>query len=199
MKTSKYIQCPNFLESNCDESLSIFLAGGISNCPLWQEELKKMLSDEFFGNLIIFNPRRANAFDFDKESEFQIKWEYNYLKQSDLVSFWFPKESVCPITLLELGTCLKDLKKRVFVGCHPEYTRKTDLLIQTSLYRPEIKITHDLGSLFLQIKECYQEELKKKSVWRKKISRFQKYLSILVVGCAIGFIISEKKNVLNKF
>ena len=158
METPIYVQCPKFIESPRKGFKSIFLAGGITNCPLWQDDLKNKLFQAKLSNLVIFNPRRAEDFDFDKESHFQIEWEFNYLRQSDAVSFWFTKESICPITLFELGTCLKDKYKVVFVGCHPEYPRKNDLYIQTSLYRPEIQITDDMEKLFEQIKQWYQKE-----------------------------------------
>ena len=162
MEGPTYIQCPQVFEEEKVNGKIIFLAGGISKCPNWQEDLKLMLFESRLPKLVIFNPRRSHDFDFEKESEFQIKWEFDHLKRSDAVSFWFPKESVCPITLLELGTCLKSPNKTVFVGCHPEYSRKKDLYIQSSLYRPEIKIVEDLVSLSQQIQKWYEKPIENK-------------------------------------
>ena len=38
----KYIECPEVYEGN---ERSLFLAGGISNCPNWQPDLVKLLED----------------------------------------------------------------------------------------------------------------------------------------------------------
>ena len=186
MEIPTYIQCPKFLEGDKPNSKFIFLAGGISLCANWQEDLKQMLFESRLKNLVIFNPRRSHDFDFEKESEFQIKWEHDHLKRSDAVSFWFPKESVCPITLLELGTCLKSPNKTVFVGCHPEYKRKKDLYIQASLYRPEIKIVEDLVSLSEQIQKWAEKPLEIKAVVEENTTYVWFGVFLFVSGFLIG-------------
>jgi hypothetical protein len=69
----------------------------------------KLLKDT---SLTLINPRRL---DFDVENpdmEYeQIVWEHQNLEASDMISFWFPKETLCPITLFELGKYLKSNKK----------------------------------------------------------------------------------------
>jgi hypothetical protein len=66
------------------------------------------------------------------QSVVQIKWEFDHLKESDIIMFWFPKETVCPVTLFELGKwAMSDTD--VIVGCHPEYIRKFDVECQLSL------------------------------------------------------------------
>lgn len=191
METPTYIQCPQKFEEEKANGKLIFLAGGISKCPNWQEDFKQMLFESRLPKLVIFNPRRSHDFDFEKESEFQIKWEFDHLKRSDAVSFWFPKESVCPITLLELGTCLKSQNKTVFVGCHPEYSRKTDLYIQTSLYRPEIKIVEDLVSLSQQIQKWYEKPIENKPPAEKEEENQNYYwfgAALFICGLLIGVL-----------
>jgi hypothetical protein len=106
---------------------SVFLAGGISNCADWQSTLAEKFAITC-PNLVLLNPRRKN-FDVSdhSESERQIKWEFNHLRKSSAILFWFPSETLCPITLFELGqwSALAGLLgKRLFVGCDPQYQRK---------------------------------------------------------------------------
>lgn len=115
----------------------IFLAGGISNCPNWQKEI----ADRFAGskcprNTIIYNPRRDD-FDVTNSSmeREQIHWEARALHQCSDIIFWFPKETLCPITLLEFGRYALDSHKTVFVGIEKQYSRASDLFIQAETDR----------------------------------------------------------------
>lgn len=127
----------------------LFLAGGITNCPDWQSSLISLIDHL---PIVVFNPRRANfPYGNKQESEKQILWEAHALKQSDAVSFWFPKETVCPITLFELGAMLQT-DKEIITGCHAEYTRLLDLQVQIPLYwkkkhLPDDYLVHDLETL----------------------------------------------------
>src|SRR5690348_10230732 len=87
------------------ENTPIFLAGGITDCPDWQSEVVEQLVKT---NLMIFNPRR-DYFDVeDSRMTFeQIRWEFAHLRLAKGVVFWFPKETLCPITLFELGSRLE--------------------------------------------------------------------------------------------
>ena len=142
----KYIECP---EVYFGEEASLLLAGGISGCRNWQADLAAMLKNE---NLVLINPRRK-FFDINNLNieEEQINWEYNHIKRVSAVSFWFPNETLCPITLYELGKCMQS-KKPLFIGVDPKYARKTDIEIQTKLARPEIEIVYSLDNLAEQIK-----------------------------------------------
>ncbi|MEK6757808.1 MAG: nucleoside 2-deoxyribosyltransferase domain-containing protein [Nanoarchaeota archaeon] len=147
----KYIECPEIYEDN--ES-SLFLAGGITGCGNWQQELVKLLGDQ---NITLINPRRKSyLFNNSTMEKEQIVWEHNHLKKATAISFWFPKETLCPITLYELGKSSMQ-NKSIFVGVHPEYKRKSDIEIQTALVRPEIKIVYSLKNLSNQIK-CWVNE-----------------------------------------
>jgi len=143
----KEIQCPTKFDRS---GVSLFIAGGISNCHPWQKELISLLEDT---DLVLLNPRRDeyNMNNIALEED-QIKWEHAHLNMATAYAFWFPCETVCPITLFELGavTCGS---KRVFVGTHPDYARKRDIRWQMLLRRPEITVVDSLEKLADQIKK----------------------------------------------
>lgn len=141
----KYIEAPAEFVSH---EPSIFLAGGITGCPDWQQELVSKLKHS---NLAILNPRQANFPIRETEAaKFQIKWEYEHLRRASAISFWFPHETLCPIVLYELGAWSMT-SKTIVVGVHPKYQRRQDVEIQTSLARPEVKIVYSLDDLAKQI------------------------------------------------
>lgn len=145
----KYIEIPAEYAQESTGECGLFIAGGITRCPDWQSELVKLLKNE---NIAIFNPRRSN-FPTDIDiSEEQIGWEHRYLRRAMAISFWFPKETICPIVLYELGAWSMT-KKKIFVGIHPEYSRRKDVEIQTRLVRPDVNIVYDLHSLSVQIRD----------------------------------------------
>jgi len=128
------IKAPQKYESRGNGEHTIFLAGGISNCPDWQKELESHLYFAFgIHNFVVFNPRR-DKFDFanERESVKQIEWEHSMLEQCDTLLFWFPKETLCPITLYELGA-YTGKKKNLVIGIDPHYKRKLDVITQTRL------------------------------------------------------------------
>lgn len=128
------IEAPNPYPASAD----LFLGGGITNCPDWQADVVKMLEGT---DLIILNPRRSAAFTGDIADE-QIRWEYEALRAVKTVLFWFPKETLCPITLFELGVFSQRKDTRLIVGTHPEYARRFDVQVQMELSRPEV-VVHD--------------------------------------------------------
>lgn len=133
------IEAPDQFPPHAD----LFLAGGISNCPDWQREAIELV-DHLPGALL--NPRRQGEFTEDIASE-QIEWEYNALKTVQAVVFWFPKETLCPITLFELGVFTQRKDVKVFVGTHPDYARRFDVIKQLSLARPEIQVQSNVSDL----------------------------------------------------
>lgn len=123
---------------------SIFLAGGITNCPDWQQEIAQLLSKTDY---TLLNPRRKNLAVNDPISALdQIAWEYHALRAAEMILFWFPCETLCPITLYELGAwSMTD--KPLYIGIHPKYERHKDIEIQIELVRPDVKIMYSLKSL----------------------------------------------------
>jgi len=143
----KYIEALEYWVANpeigCERR--IFMAGGITNCPDWQQEMVKMLEDT---DLVLLNPRRKNFPIHDPDaSRQQITWEFDHFKWSDMMMFWFPKETMCPIVLFELGRWSAATHIPIFVGMDPEYQRRQDVEIQMELIRPGFKISYSLKDL----------------------------------------------------
>ena len=142
----KYIEAPQEYAGN---EPSIFLAGGISGCPDWQVEMVAKLSNT---PLVLFNPRRKDFKFHQEETRRQIKWEYHQLRKANAILFWFPHETLCPIVLYELGAWSMTDKK-IFVGVSPWYERINDVIIQTELARPDVKVVFSLKELAEQVIE----------------------------------------------
>lgn len=159
------------------KGIRLFIAGGIRNCPPWQdilidrlqkdERIKEELSietDPFQKSngvlpkteqeikILIFNPRCKEI----PEEVSQIMWEYNKLEFADIISFWFSEGSVNPITLLEYGLHLKS-KKDLVIGCHENYERKVNVITQTSLVssaiKKELKVNENFEDFYNQLVE----------------------------------------------
>jgi hypothetical protein len=136
----RYIEAPAEYDGG---DVSLFLAGGITGCPHWQQEVAGLLPDT---DLTLLNPRRR-AFPADADgATAQIIWEFRHLRKASAILFWFPREALCPIALYELGAwSMTD--KPLFVGTHPEYERRHDVVIQTSLARPDVSVSDSLDAL----------------------------------------------------
>jgi hypothetical protein len=123
---------------------SLFLAGGITGCPDWQRDLLALLADI---DLVFFNPRRHNyPINVPDLAEEQITWEFEHLRRADAIVFWFPRETLCPIALYELGAWSMTAK-HLFVGAHPDYSRRVDVATQTRLARPDVRVVSALPEL----------------------------------------------------
>jgi len=146
--------------------LSIFLAGGITNCPDWQKDMialletSKLCCDEF----VIFNPRYKLFDPLVFSLLDQVRWEFKHLCDATIILFWFPKESVCPIALFELGKWLSHLDKPIFIGAEKGYPRMEDLHCQVYLERPELKIVTSLEELANQVIEAAGKETKSSTI-----------------------------------
>ena len=127
-----------------ENDICVFLAGGITNCHEWQDEvIKNLESFPYTDNLIIFNPRRKNFPIHDPNaSRQQIEWEFKWLERMDIFSMYFCKDdSDQPICLYELGRNLvrmqnrfpSDWEDRIIITCEKGYKRQQDVIIQTEL------------------------------------------------------------------
>lgn len=120
-----------------DQYWVVFLAGGITGCTNWQEQVISELfhlSDYYnLSNVAIFNPRREEFDIADTNAEIeQIKWEYERLKRCDIFSCFFEANgSLQPIALFELGKWGN--KKPSVITVQKGYLRERDVLIQTAL------------------------------------------------------------------
>jgi hypothetical protein len=146
----RYYECPMRYDGG---DLSLFLGGGITGCGDWQAWMRETLSDT---DWVLLNPRRAEFDATDPNFDtVQIPWEHDHLGRATALMFWFPPETLCPITLYELGkytpTC-----KPIILGIHPDYKRKRDVEMQTRLERPLIKIHYDLKDVAQAARDLYK-------------------------------------------
>jgi len=135
---------------------TLFVAGGITNCGDWQKAVPIALKET---NIDILNPRRD---DFDMCSPImeqeQIEWEHQHILQASAYMFWFCEETLCPITLYELGKVAGLFPtKRLFIGTHQNYKRKRDINFQMQLLRPEVDVVQYLDKLLGQVTEWAKE------------------------------------------
>lgn len=147
----RVVQCPDVAVYEVfSKDRYVFVAGGITGTYNWQVDFIQKLDGT--DGLILLNPRRDN-FDVNNPSmsDQQIEWEYGHIDFSDAVSFWFPPETLCPITLYELGRALGE-KRKVFVGTDPLYKRRYDVVKQISLIDPSIIVHDNLDDLTQEIK-----------------------------------------------
>jgi hypothetical protein len=140
---------------NDESNTTIFLAGGITSCPDWQAELiEKIRSKYGYLDITLLNPRRKNFPIHDPNaSEEQIKWEYDHLKKSDIIIFWFSEGSLNPIVLYELGMWGNSGTRKIIVGCDPNYQRIQDVAIQTKLARPDITVLDSLDAIVDELRD----------------------------------------------
>jgi hypothetical protein len=160
----KYVEAPNEVYGvEYAFRKKLFLAGGITNCPDWQSDFVKFFSKEKNADkYVVYNPRRKNfPIEDPNASDEQIAWEYDKLKNSDVILFWFSKGSLNPIVLYELGRwgnsdILK--RKQIFVGIDPGYERTQDVIIQTKLsHGPDFKFFDNLKQLSRDISNSYSK------------------------------------------
>lgn len=127
---------------------SLFIAGGIRNCPNWQQQVIKDLART---DLVLLNPRRE---DFVTEEHLhdpkQIAWEKEHLTRATAIMFWFPPDTLCPSTIYELGYWSHSDKK-LFLGLHPEYKRQFEMTVQTQMARPDVVVVDSLYAVIAQI------------------------------------------------
>lgn len=127
---------------------SLFLAGGITGCPNWQTQIVELLKEQ---DIYIFNPRRKDFPINDPNASLaQIKWEYDALKRADMILYWFPKETLCPIVLYELGFWVTS-DKPIFIGMDKEYQRKQDVEIQVGLQRSYHPTSYSIEDLAKEV------------------------------------------------
>lgn len=142
-----------------DEKLakSLFVAGGIGGANDWQSDFCARLDAQIGNVWTLLNPRRDDYPANDPNVlRAQIEWEHRHLHAADAICFWFPPETLCPITLYELGAWAhwRDENggfKRLFVAAHPDYLKREDVEIQLSLVRPENEVLASLQALEAQI------------------------------------------------
>src|SRR3954469_3551854 len=137
MNAVSYIEAPAELPASEERCPVLFLAGGITGCGNWQQRVAEELSDS---GIVILNPRRRNfPMDDPSAAEAQIGWEFRHLRRATARLFWFPPQTLCPIALYELGAWA-GRPGTLFVGTDPAYARRTDVILQLRLARPELNV-----------------------------------------------------------
>lgn len=143
-------------------STKLFLGGGITSCPDWQADVLwelRLIYPDSSADLIVLNPRRAEWPIGDPDaSEAQIEWEHQALRWADVICFWFPCETLCPITLYELGAWSMTDKELV-VGCHPDYQRLADVQIQTRLTRPDVEVKVGFADFLQELRNAVRRRV----------------------------------------
>jgi hypothetical protein len=137
-------------------SPKLFLAGSIeqNSAERWQDQLIEMLDGECLPGTIL-NPRRENwdssweqSITNDQFHE-QVQWELMGLREADHVAFYFDPNTKSPITLMELGLCIGELKE-ITVCCPEGFWRKGNVDIICERY--QVKQVYDLNDLGRELK-----------------------------------------------
>ena len=125
------------------DDITVFLAGGISDCDNWQQKVIDYLNNEdHTEHLVLFNPRRDNfPINDPSASQKQIEWEFYKIQSADIFSMYFcESKSNQPICLYELGRNIpvfinkyNNWYDRILITCESNYSRKNDVVIQTYL------------------------------------------------------------------
>lgn len=125
-------------------NIDLFLAGGITGCWNWQKPLAALVSHYLSvatpltwlvdnRNFTIAIPRRESDFSHDgSEAVSQICWEHRALSRSVNKSYYFTRDAMQPISLLELGKHLAN-PVNLFIAIEYGYTRYLDVRVQTDL------------------------------------------------------------------
>ena len=141
----RVITAPEYYEPY-DKDISVFLAGGITNCHDWQKNVIDAIKNDYSvinDSLVLFNPRRDNFPIHDKLAAIQqIDWEFNMIEKCNIFSMYFSSgESDQPICMYELGRNIlrmqmrfpSNWEDRIIISVEDGYKRKQDVIIQTGL------------------------------------------------------------------
>lgn len=157
---ARLVLAPEEIKINFDDEISIFLAGGITGVENWQKKAIDVLMKEFKNiPLIIFSPRRDNFPINDPNAALeQIKWEYEALEICDIFSMYFGSgNSDQPICMYEYGKHLQKYEdgdydyNQFIVTAEKDYKRYQDVIIQTTLVDPLLKVNTSLDEHIQEI------------------------------------------------
>jgi len=134
----KVITAPEYYVPTREE-ITVFLAGGITNCENWQKEVINYLMslpEEKTDKLVIFNPRRDKwpKSSDTEEIRRQINWEADYIRSADVFSMYFTntEKSDQPICFYELGRYSGVFGKKDIISYQEGFKRALDVEFQMS-------------------------------------------------------------------
>jgi hypothetical protein len=152
----RYLEAPNDLGVDYDKfRRRLSLVGGMSTKENWQLEVMESLKGL---DILLVNPRRQDHYGFKlaagyDESRRQIQWESFWRTVATQVMFWFSDDTLQPISLLELGQELTITRhfhlpnKAIFIGIHPEYERRFDLMTYIPIINGNFSVDNISDSL----------------------------------------------------
>lgn len=142
----------------------LFLGGSIEmgRAENWQEKTVALLDKNGYNNLIILNPRRD---DWDSSwgqspipgTKFfeQVQWELIAQEKSDIICYYFAKDTISPITLLELGLYGARKDKKIVVYVDDKYERRGNVIITCDMYN--ITWTNNFGDFITDLEIAIEE------------------------------------------
>ncbi len=143
----QHVRCPVLYRGTRP---GVFLAGGIANCEDWQQVVVDAFRET---DLVFFDPRQNTFEDTADTRVEQIAWENAGVARSWAMVFWFVEESLCPMSLLELGFQLARPDLPVIVGIHPAYARRECLSSQIATIDPRLPIASSVEGIITHLSE----------------------------------------------
>lgn len=156
MSNFRVIKAPESWEDTPDTNISIFLAGSIEmgKAVDWQTQLTQAIEGRDF---TILNPRRE-SWDSSWEQRItnpqfkeQVVWELDALDFADVIIMYFDKDTMSPISLLELGLYAES--RRMIICCPDGYWRKGN--VEVVCERFDIPLVNTLEELIESVKGMY--------------------------------------------
>jgi hypothetical protein len=138
---------------------SVFLAGSIEMglAEDWQTRFENSLSDL---DVLILNPRR-DEWDASWEQSInnplfreQVEWELAGLERAKVVAMYFAPLTKAPVTLLELGLCVRD--GRLVVCCPAGYWRRGNVEVVCRRYG--VPLLDSLPALVAEVRRRLEAE-----------------------------------------
>lgn len=123
--------------------VDVFLAGGIRGTDVWQTPAGHRLTA---AGLTVASPRRPGLLDDPSTERDQVRWEADHLERSKVILFWFPGPGDHPVAMYELGRWAAT-DKPIIVGCPPDYARRTNIVTQLSILRPDATVQTNLEAV----------------------------------------------------
>ena len=148
----KVITAPEYYVPTREE-ITVFLAGGITNCENWQKEVidyLMSLPEEKTDRLVIFNPRHDKwpKNSDTEEIRRQINWEADYIRSADIFTMYFTntEKSDQSICFYELGKYANRNNNDIsyIISYQEGFKRALDVEFQMEILSPIIKVNKNI-------------------------------------------------------